>query len=212
MATKSSKKTTPKKRNFSSFKYEEAFRELNLANLTPWIVEAPAFTPSSFFHERLDRLHESFDLSSYEESKKLLIDALCEEAIHSFKQLKIWKGAILSSDRLTGYVDYLIAARKRYVDHPMLCIIEAKKDNFEQGLAQCLVEMKACQWNNVQAGQSLDVLGIISNGSTWQFYKLTPHGEVFESAAYSTGDMTLLLGRLNYIFQLCDDHLQAMSS
>ena len=27
-----------------------------------------------------------------------------------------------------------------------MCVIEAKKDDFEQGAAQCLVEMQACQW------------------------------------------------------------------
>ena len=104
-------------------------------------------------------------------------------------------------------MDYLIAARKRYIDTPMLCIIEAKKDDFEQGLAQCLVEMKACQWTNLQNHQAIDILGIVSNGNTWQFYKLACNGEVFESAAYSTGDMNLLLGRLSYIFQLCDNNL-----
>jgi hypothetical protein len=206
-----SKKVSIKKKNFSSFKYEAAFRELNISNLEPWSIEAPEFTPSAFFQERLERLHESFDLSSYEESKKLLIDAICEEAIHHFKQLKIWKGAPLNSDRLTGYVDYLIAAKKRYIDCPMLCIIEAKKDDFEQGLAQCLVEMKACQWTNLQANQSIDILGIVSNGSTWQFYKLTAAGKVFESAPYSTGDMALLLGRLSFIFQICNDHLLSFS-
>jgi hypothetical protein len=200
-----------KKRNFSSFNYEDAFRELNVVNLTTWPIEAPRFVPSSFFKERLNRLHENFDLSSYEESKKLVIDAICEEAIHQFKQLKIWKGAPLSSDRLTGFVDYLIAARKGYIDHPMLCIIEAKKDDFEQGLAQCLVEMKACQWTNSQVKQTVDILGIVSNGNSWRFYKLSPSGEVFESSTYSTGDMDLLLGRLSYIFQLCDDNLRSVS-
>jgi len=206
------KENTKKKRNFSSFKNDEAFRELNLENLIPWEIDTEPLIPTAFFQERLDRLHDSFDLSSYEESKKLLIDAICEEAIHKFKQLKIWKGAPLNSDRLTGYVDYLIAARKRYIDTPMLCIIEAKKDDFQQGLAQCLVEMKACQWINFQNNQPIDVLGIVSNGSTWQFYKLTCSGDVLESSTYSTGDMNLLLGRLSFIFQICDDNLTLISN
>lgn len=78
----------PKKRNFSSFKYEEAFRELNLANLTPWPIDVPPFTPSPFFKERLDRLHETFNLSRSEESKKLLIDAICEDFINSLPAAK----------------------------------------------------------------------------------------------------------------------------
>lgn len=42
------KKTQPKKRNFSSFKNDDAFRELNLENLTPWPIDTPPLTPSSF--------------------------------------------------------------------------------------------------------------------------------------------------------------------
>jgi len=72
--------------------------------------------------------------------------------------------------------------------------------------------MKACQWINLQNNQPIDVLGIVSNGSTWQFYKLTCSGDVFESSTYSTGDMNLLLGRLSFIFQICDDNLTLISN
>jgi hypothetical protein len=98
---------------------------------------------------------EVFDLHNCEESKKLMIDAICEEALQEFKHLKIWKGAPLSDEETSGYVDYLIAERKAYLEAPFLCIVEAKKDDFEQGLAQCLVEMKACRYSNQQLNQSL---------------------------------------------------------
>ncbi|MFY7831056.1 MAG: hypothetical protein ACOVVP_04660, partial [Pseudanabaena sp.] len=150
---------------------------------------------------------ECFDLQSVEESKKLLIDAVCEEAIQEFKRLRIWKGASLEGDRASGYVDYLIAERKRYLEAPMLCIIEAKKDDFEQGLAQCLVEMQACQWINHKLGREIDVLGIVTNGTTWNFYKLVRSGQVYETAAHALGDLEVVLGWLNYIFQNCEHNL-----
>jgi hypothetical protein len=196
-----------KKKNFSSFTYAEAFKQLNLTDLIPWELAATPMEPSAFFKERLHRLEQIFDLQSYEESKKLLIDAICEEAMLITEHLKIWKGAQLDSDTTAGYVDYLIAERKRYLDIPMLCIIEAKKDNFEQGLAQCLVEMQACQWQNHQVKHDTDILGIVTNGEGWQFYKLLITGIVHETPLYSVGDMNLLLGRLRYIFQLCEQNL-----
>lgn len=197
-----------KKKNFSSFSYAEAFKQLNLTDLIPWELEAAPIEPSNFFQERLHRLEALFNLDGYEESKKLLIDAICEEAISVTKHLKIWKGAPLESDIAAGYVDYLIAERKRYLDLPLLCIIEAKRDDFEKGLAQCLVEMQACQWQNRQAQRSVDVLGITTNGTSWQFYKLVITGEVYESSVYSVGDMNLLLGRLRHVFELCEHTLQ----
>ena len=205
--TKSTKLPKSKKKNFSSFGYAEAFKQLNLTDLTHWNIDAPLVTPSAFFQERMNRLEQTFNLQGYEESKKLLIDAICEEAMLTSNHLRIWKGPQLESDVLAGYVDYLVAERKRYLDIPLLWIIEAKKDDFEQGLAQCLVEMQACQWQNRQAERDIGVLGIVSNGEGWQFYKLTPAGTVYGTPLYSVGDMELLLGRLRYIFELCEQNL-----
>ena len=36
---------------------------------------------------------------------------------------------------------YLIDERRGYLEAPDVCTIEAKKDDFEQGIAQYLVEM-----------------------------------------------------------------------
>jgi len=197
-----------KKKNFSSFSYAEAFKQLNLTDLMHWEIETEPLEPSAFFQERLKRLEQTFNLQGYEESKKLLIDAICEEAIITSDHLRIWKGPQLEGDVTTGYVDYLVAERKRYLDPPLLCIIEAKKDDFEQGLAQCLVEMQACQWQNRQAKHDIDVFGIVTNGEGWQFYRLATTREVYETPLYSVGDMDLLLGRLRYVFELCEQNLQ----
>ena len=130
-----------KKKKFSGYKLQEAFQQLGLNDLLPWNLQAKVLHTSDFFHEHLYRLRRHFDLEGYEESKKPLTDALCDEAINRCDRLKIWKSAQLEGDIAAGYVDYLIAERKRYLDTPMLWIIEARKDDFEQGLAQCLVEM-----------------------------------------------------------------------
>ena len=161
-----------KKKGFSHFRYSEAFKLLHIEQLQKWLIVIDSCPPSDFLQLRLKRLEQCFDLQNYEESKKLIIDAICEEAIISFEHLKIWKVAALSSDIATGAADYLIAERKAYLEAPFLCIVEAKKDDFEQGLAQCLVEMQACQWLNHQIGKQIDVFGIVTNGDTWKAYKL----------------------------------------
>ena len=100
--------TKPRKRRFSGFNYKQACKQLNLTEVTVWDLKTESVPASDFFQERLQRL-QYFDLQSYEKSKKLLIDAICEEAIQGFDQLKIWKGASLESDVLWRNVDYLIA-------------------------------------------------------------------------------------------------------
>ena len=200
--------TKVKKTQFSKFSKSKAFELLGLTDLLPWQIDDEAIVLGAFFQERLARLKRNFDLESYEESKKLLIDALCDEALNPVEHLKIWKGAQLEGEVAAGYVDYLVAERKRYLTAPLLCIIEAKKDDFEQGLAQCLVEMDACRWQNEQQGQlRIDIFGIVTNGEGWQFYRMKPNRETYETPLYSIGDLGLLLGRLQQFFLWCEQQL-----
>jgi hypothetical protein len=199
--------TKIKKKNFSSFTYAQAFKYLNIKEISPWHFEIKPAEPSTFFYEHLKRMGEVFDLQSCEESKKLLIDAICEEALQGFKHLKIWKGAPLSDQHSNGYADYLVAERKAYLEAPFLCIVEAKKDDFEQGLAQCLAEMKACQYCNREMSLDMEIFGIVTNGDSWQFYRLQLDGQVYGTETYSNGMIAELLGRLRYIFRLCEENL-----
>ncbi len=197
------------RRNFSSFTLPEALQELQLSELLRWEIQPQPFQASAFLDERLRRLERNFDLAFSESAKELLIDAYCEEVIDRHPRLKIWKSASLQSDELTGLVDYLVAPKMAYVTKPLLCVVEAKKDDFEKGLAQCLVEMKACRLNNEQAGYHLDIYGIVSNGGVWQFYQLTVAGQVFETLPHSLSNMEQMLGVLNYVFTKCEENLPA---
>ncbi len=100
---------------------------------------------SDFFSRRIERLEECFDLVTSERAKELLIDTVLEETLIHHHGLKAWKAAPLSGKKAKGAVDYLLAPARGYLATPFLCIVEAKKDDFTQGQAQCLVEMKECQ-------------------------------------------------------------------
>ncbi len=204
-------KTKKLKKNFSSFNANEALQELQVNELIRWEIEFQPYEPSSFLPERLRRL-ENFDLTFSERAKELLIDAFCEEVVEKHPHLKIWKSAPLQSDELTGQVDYLIAPKRAYLSTPLLCVVEAKKDDFEKGLAQCLVEMKACRWNNEQVNNQIDVYGIVTNGEVWKFYKLSLEGQVFETLPYSLGDRDKILGILEQVFTKCEQSLTQPSS
>lgn len=199
------------RKNFSSFDANQALQELHVTELLRWKLTIKPYQPSKFLPERLRRL-ENFDLTFSERAKELLIDAFCEEVIENHPRLKIWKAAPLQSDDLTGQVDYLIAPKRAYLATPLLCVVEAKKDDFEKGLAQCLVEMKACRWNNEQAGNKIDVYGIVTNGEVWKFYKLTVDGQVYESLPYSLADRDKILGILELVFTKCEENFSKLST
>ena len=196
----------PRKKSFSSFTQPEALKYLGLKKLTPWSFSASPVEMSDFFHQRLHRLNR-FDLKSFEVSKTLLIDAICEEGLEGFDRLRVWKGPYLEGEKTCGNADYLIAQRRAYLEGPFVCVIEAKKDNFEQGTAQCLVEMQACQWSNREWSRSVPIYGIVTNGEGWKFYRLEGDGCVWETLLHGIGEMSILLGLLRSFFLLCEQNL-----
>lgn len=190
------------KRNFSGVTLKEVMLLLQQQNFIPWQMNAPPRSPSAYLQETLSRL-QVFDLTNSEAAKLLLIDALFVEIVPGHPSLKVWKAAPLESDTLVGIADYVIAPRRAYLAAPLLCVTEAKRDDFEQGRTQCLAEMVACQENNRRENHDTDVFGIVSNGQGWQFYQLTRSGEVFETDLYTTAFLPPLLGALDFVCAEC---------
>ena len=176
------------KLNYSALTLEQAMQLIGRDRLIGWQLNAAPRPPSETLQEILRRL-TYFDLKASEPAKTLLIDALFVEIIPGYENLKVWKEAALSTDTLTGVADYLVAPHREYMATPLLCVAEAKKDDFAKGRIQCLAEMAACRWNNQQRGYDLDVYGIVSNGQAWQFYKQAQSGETFETGVYGIEDL-----------------------
>ncbi len=190
------------KRKYSGYTLRDAMQLVSAEEFTPWQLIAPQRPPSDILQANLQRL-ASFDLQTTEQAKALLMDALFAEIVPNHPRLKVWKATMLETDTLTGVADYLITPKRAYVATPLLCVAEAKRDDFVQGRAQCLAEMYACQWNNRQEGHERDVFGIVSNGQVWQFYQLTLSGIVQESGLFTTDDLPELLGALDYVCAEC---------
>ncbi len=190
------------KKSYLALTLEEAMMLLGHDTVEVWQLNPPTRLPSDTLKEILSRF-EFFDLQASEPAKTLLIDALFVEIIPSHKKLKVWKEAPLNTDTLMGYADYLIAPKRDYAATPLLCVAEAKKDDFAKGRIQCLAEMAACRWNNQQRKFDADVYGIVSNGQVWQFYKLTQSGDVFASGLTTIDDLPVLLGILDYVCAEC---------
>ena len=193
-----------KKRKFTSFSLDEALSFLGIEKLLEWKLESRLLPPSDFFHERMRRL-DGFAVGRRESGKELLIDAVCEEVVDRHRNLRIWKQEPVQSEQLLGITDYLIARRIDFLSKPLLCVIEAKKDDFERGTAQCLLTMEVCRENNVKSGFSGKVLGIVSNGEGWKFYRLDEEGKVWESLLFSIAQIEILLGAVDSVFNECDE-------
>jgi hypothetical protein len=192
--------------SFSKFDLTSALKKVGLRKLTAWDLAVTPLKPSNYFQENMQRL-ERFDTARSESAKLLLVDALFQESIQPYKQLRIFKETTINSTDIGGLVDYVITIDGTVPTMPFLCVSEAKKDDFDKGLAQCLVEMQACFEINQQENHQSIIFGIVTNGSGWQFYKREISGEVFETPPYSISQVPEILGILDYIFAECERNL-----
>ena len=132
-----------------------------------------------------------------------IISPILEIVADNYEMLRIWSHVPYNVDQekgLVGEPDYLIAPKTKYGDMeiPLLCIIEAKKDNFEEGWTQALAEMVAA---SLQGGKIC--LGVVTTGNTWDFGKLENKIFIREPRKFSaTVDLQEVFDVLNWTFSV----------
>ncbi len=128
----------------------------------------------------------------------------------------LWSHKGLTYDeRLCGVPDYLVAKKsplgKEVFEKPFFVAVEAKRDDFIKGWAQCLAEMVAIQKVNQQPEQQT-IYGIVTNGQFWQFAKLKSNSFTREIKFYLLSDLDKLFAAINYIFLECQRELEMLSN
>lgn len=141
--------------------------------------------------------------------------AICENLIYPMLKaawklyadvFAIWSHASLEyNDELTGIPDYLISKRsplgKIIFDSPLLAVVEAKKDNFSAGWAQCALEMVAIQ--KINNDEQLGVYGLVSNGEIWEIAILKNQQFVFYNKRFVIEELDNLFNVLVSILEIC---------
>ena len=168
--------------------------------------------PPSWFIENLDFL---LDRQAIQESEAFLRESFIfpflQQVWKRHEMLKLWSHRALNVDNeLYGESDYFVSAwvdgvTDRLVDRPLLTVVEAKKQDFEGGWAQCLAELIACQ--KLNQDEQVTVYGIVSTGIIWEFGKLETNIFAKHPLAYSITDPAKVFGILDFIFTACEKQL-----
>lgn len=117
-------------------------------------------------------------------------------------RLKVWSHVPYNVDEekgLVGEPDYLIAPTTKYgaMAQPALCVIEAKRDDFDEGWTQALAEMVASSL----LGAKL-CYAVVTTGAIWQLGKLENQRFTIEPNYLSaTAELQRVLNTLNWVFQ-----------
>ena len=100
---------------------------------------------------------------------------------------------------LTGVCDFLISLSpvQFVLEAPVIVLVEAKKDNLEIGLGQCVAEMVAAQYFNAEKGNDIPrIYGATTSGREWRFLKLEGKKLHIDMAVYQIVQCDKVLGIL----------------
>ena len=129
----------------------------------------------------LEDLAEAMELPlSTEKAKSELIIVPLLKELHrtnknKFSYFSGYQFNVDSKNGLKGYCDFILSAqpKKIEIESPVFCLVEAKKDNIEDGYAQCGAEMYAAQlFNQKHHTEQKAIYGCVTNAFCWVFLKL----------------------------------------
>ncbi|MDM8545245.1 hypothetical protein QUF61_02000 [Candidatus Venteria ishoeyi] len=174
--------------------------DITVSDRTPFVAQKP--------FEILNIVFEMIAKKLKDDTNYINEFAICDALIRPILDivadnypLKVWSHVPYNVDEekgLVGEPDYLIAAKTKYgaMAEPSLCIIEAKKDNFDDGWTQALSEMVASSLS-----QARICYGIVTTGALWQFGKLENNIFVIDPRYLSaTTELQQVFNTLNWMF------------
>lgn len=100
---------------------------------------------------------------------------------------------------LVGVCDFLISLSpvQFVLEAPVIVLVEAKKDDLEIGLGQCVAEMVAAQRFNAEAENNIPCLyGATTSGTEWRFLKLEGQKLHIDMSVYQIERCDKVLGIL----------------
>jgi len=139
-------------------------------------------------------------------------NAICESIISPIltvisknNNLPVWSHVrfdVSPEEGLAGIPDFIIAPASDIgttFEKPVICVAEAKRENFNEGWAQAIAEMVASQRFN--GDENIEIFGIVTTGNIWQFGKLQQNILTMEIISYSAiENLRKLMNIINWLF------------
>ena len=169
----------------------------------------PEASYSNFLSETLDyNIPLALAINSEKSRSELIVMPILIELRKQFSnQISLFSGKDFTVDSqkgLNGFCDFLISKspEQLIIEAPVIAIVEAKNDNIETGLGQCMAEMIAAQLFNHQKGNEVQkVYGVITTGSLWKFMQLEDQTITIDLNEYFLGNVGKIVGILKSLIE-----------
>ncbi len=177
---------------------------ISIAETIGTFADIPEVSYSDFLSETL-RYNVPLALAINSEksrSEMIVAPILIELRKQLANQISLFSGKEFNVDiekGLSGFCDFLISLspEQLLIESPVIALVEAKNDNIESGLGQCMAEMLAAQLFNQRKGNDIErVYGVVTTGSIWKFMKLEGQAIEIDLNEYFLNQVGKILGIL----------------
>jgi hypothetical protein len=194
-------------KSYSQFKYADVTAlGLDLRE-TPFLKNFSLEEASAFLKETLLINTKRFLSTEKAKSEFIIAPVLYEIARKNEDIVSFFSGHNLDVDKdlgLKGFCDFLFAKAPEspVIKEPIFCIVEAKNDNLEKGIPQCIAEMYAARLFNERHKKQIDIIyGCVTTGYQWLFLKLESQTVYQDTTIYPLNDLPKILGILQFIVE-----------
>jgi hypothetical protein len=178
----------------------DLFPDLQPATAPPWLLESIA------------RGAQGIQLSLL--SEKSRSEFIVAPLLLAARELSGNRFAIYSGQRLdvnaerglVGECDFILTASDPVLplQAPIATVVEAKKNDVEGGLGQCIAQMVAAdQFNQDSGRKGVPVFGCVTTGEAWQFARLAGSEALLERRRYYIDTIGLILAAILAIIAEC---------
>ncbi len=166
--------------------------------------DVPTVEPSAFLRLAIER---GLPLVVGKASEKARSEFLVAPILMEVREVRnhavaVFSGVKFDVDKkagLFGYCDFLLSRDplQREIQAPVAFVTEAKKEDLNAGIAQCLAEMVAAQRFNENRGKPVvPIYGAVTDGTRWQFSQLENQTATIDLREYTITELPQILGIL----------------
>jgi len=169
------------------------FSDIESLTQSPWLIETLTLAKIIAVN------------SEKAKSELIIMPILAEITKRNINKVSLYSGIVLNADSkqgLNGECDFIFSNKPHsyFLESPIFALVEAKNDNIDAGLAQCIAQMLGAVIFNQKHDVAIPcIYGCVTNSDAWQFLKLENNSIIMDDKRYYLDNVGQLLGLFQHI-------------
>ena len=192
---------------FTTLEMIESNFDIKIADKVGIFDQIPESEYSNFLGQTLqDNIALALAINTEKARSELIVTPILVELRKHFNyQISFFSGKEFNIDPekgLNGFCDFLISRspEQLLIKTPVVALVEAKNDNLQNGLPQCMAEMIAARIFNERNNNNIAAIdGVVTTGTNWKYLRLINQTIEVDLNDYFIDKISKIIGILKHL-------------